>query len=198
MISTTYFRLFLFSMLVFASGSFLAQTATATPAPANEEDALKKVTETKLSDVVIIPDSLPASELLKRAVNWVKVESNKYVKASGATTGSKVECSITFFTKPKELNPEVDYTGKITMKVSVECKDSKYRYTINQIRHVSKSGQTNGGSIDNVIPECGSMNMGDIVWRKLKGEAVKDANLVLADLKLGMEKASDDVPKDEW
>jgi hypothetical protein len=194
--SITYFRLFLFSMLMFASGSFLAQTATATPA--NEEDALKKVTETKLSEVITIPDSLPASELLKRAVNWVKVESNKYIKASGATTGSKVECSITFFTKPKELNPEVDYTGKITMKVSIECKDSKYRYTINQIRHVSKSGQTSGGSIDNTIPECGSMNMGDLVWKKLKGEAVKDANLVLTDLKAGMEKSSTDVPADEW
>lgn len=158
----------------------------------------KKVVETKLSEVISTPDSVPASELLKRAVNWVKVESPRYVKSSGATTASKVECSIIFFTKPKELNPEVDFTGKITMKVSIECKDSKYRYTINQIRHVSKSGQTTGGSIDNVVPECGSMNMGEIVWKKLKGEAIKNANLVLTDMKLGMEKESADVPTDEW
>ncbi len=192
----TYFRILVFALFLFASGSYMGQTVTVTPG--NEDEMPKKVVETKLSEVITIPDSLPASELLKRAVNWVKVESQRYLKSGGATTASKAECNITFFTKPKDLNPEVDFTGKITMKVSIECKDSKYRYTINQIRHTSKGGQTTGGSIDNAVPECGSMAMGDIVWRKLKGEAIKDANLVLADLKAGMEKASAETNAEEW
>jgi hypothetical protein len=40
--------------------------------------------------------------------------------------------------------------------------------------------------------------MGDIVWKKLKGEAIKDANIVLADLKAGMEKPATEAPADEW
>ena len=36
-------------------------------------------------------------------------------------------------------------------------------------KHTSKSGNATGGSIDNVVPECGSMVMGDIQWKKLKG-----------------------------
>ena len=81
-----------------------------------EADAPKKKVETKISEVVNT-DSLPSSELLQRAVNWVKIESNRYGKTSGITTGSKAECTATFPVKPKDLNPVVDYTGKIQMKV---------------------------------------------------------------------------------
>jgi len=162
-----------------------------------EEDAPKKKNETKFSEVVNT-DSLPASELLKRAVNWVKLESNRYGKTSGITTGSKAECTATFPVKPKDLNPEVDYTGKITMKVTIECKDNKYKYTVSNIKHVSTSGKTSAGSVDNKVPECGSMAMGDIVWKKLKGEAFKGVGKVVEDLKEGMKLSSTETQKEEW
>ncbi|MEO6303152.1 MAG: hypothetical protein ABIP51_08255 [Bacteroidia bacterium] len=162
-----------------------------------EDDAPKKKNETKISEVVPT-DSLPASELLQRAVNWVKVENTNYGKTSGVTTGSKAECTATFPCKPKELNPETDYTGKLSMHIAIECKDNRYKYTVSQIKHISTSGRTTAGSIDNKVPECGSMAMGDIIWKKLKGEAIKDANKVIEDLKEGMKKDSKDVEKEEW
>jgi hypothetical protein len=155
------------------------------------------VVETKLTEV-IMTDSVPSSELLKRAVNWIKVESDKYKKSSGTTASSKAECSASFPVKPKQLNPEVDYTGKITMKVVIECKDSKYRYTVSDIKHLSKNGRTSGGSVDNRVPECGSNAMNELVWKKLKGEALKVAGQVALDLKEGMTKLSTDVPSEEW
>jgi hypothetical protein len=174
------------------------EPAKSTDAPKKEEDEFaKKVVETKLTEV-ITTDSVPASELLKRAVAWVKVESLKYKKSSGTTTSSKVECSASFPVKPKDLNPEVDYTGKITMKVVIECKDSKYRYTISEIKHISKKGNTNGGSIDNLVPECGSMAMKDMTWKKLKGEALTAASKVVLDLKEGMGKIAEEVKTEEW
>jgi predicted nucleic acid binding AN1-type Zn finger protein len=177
------------SLIVFGFKSF-SQTKA-------EDDAPKKKNETKISEV-IATDSLPASELLKRAVNWIKVESNRYGKTSGVTTGSKAECTATFPVKPKELNPECDYTGKISMKITIECKDNKYKYTVSQIKHVSTGGTTTAGSIDNKVPECGSMAMGDIVWKKLKGMALKAAGSVIEDIKEGMKKDSKDVEKEEW
>ncbi|MBK6523468.1 MAG: hypothetical protein IPG08_14750 [Sphingobacteriaceae bacterium] len=72
------------------------------------------------------------------------------------------------------------------MKVVIECKDRKYRYTINSIKHTSKSGKTSGGSIDNVVPDCGSMIMSDIQWKKIKGEAIKFANYTINDIKEAM------------
>ncbi|HQQ94790.1 MAG TPA: hypothetical protein PLQ93_09560 [Bacteroidia bacterium] len=167
-------------------------------APAKEdEDSPKKKAETKLSEV-ITTDSIPASELLNRAINWVKTENHKYVKKGGASSGSKAECIASFIIKPKELNPEVDFTGKITMKVVIECKDAKYRYTVSEIKHISKSGKANGGSVDNAVAECGSMTMKDMTWRKLKGEAMRDAAQVVADIKEAMQKPTTEVKTEEW
>lgn len=182
-------------LLVFFS-LFASSQNTESKAKDEDEVPTKKI-ETKLTEV-ITTDSLPSSELLNRAINWVKAESTKYLKKGGTSTGSKAECMASFSVKPKELNPEVDYTGKIVMKVVIECKDSKYRYTVSEIKHISKSGKTNGGSIDNVVPECGSMVMKDMTWKKLKGEALRNASLVVADLKEGMKKVSTEVKTDEW
>ncbi len=182
-------------MVVLVKGSLSAQS-TETKAQ-EDEDAPKKKVETKMTEVVVT-DSLPASELLTRAIAWVKEENVKFQKKGGTSSGSKAECMASFVTKPKELNPQVDYTGKILMKVVIEVKDSKYRYTVSEIKHVSKSGKVNGGSIDNLVPECGSMVMKDITWKKLKGEALRNAALVVADLKEGMNKVSTEVKTDEW
>jgi hypothetical protein len=185
-----YIQALVICFLVVFSPSAFSQEKT-------EADAPKKKNETKFSEVVNT-DSLPSTELLQRAVNWVKIESNRYGKTSGVTTGSKAECTATFPVKPKELNPEVDYTGKIHMKVTIECKDNKYKYTVSQIKHVSTSGKTTAGSIDNKVPECGSMAMGDLVWKKLKGEALRGAGVVVEDIKEGMKKSSADSGKEEW
>lgn len=180
-----------FLLLTFFSSSIFSQAKV-------EDDSPKKKNETKVTDVVTLPDSVAASELVLRAVNWVKMESARYGKTSGVTTSNKAECIATFTVKPKELNPECDFTGKITMKVTVECKDSRYKYTVSQIKHTSKNGNTTAGSIDNIVPECGSMAMGDLIWKKVKGEALKGAGIVVSDIKAAMQKSSADFGKDDW
>lgn len=182
--------------LAFSAPELTGQTAGAT-APKQEDEFARKKPETKMSEV-ITTDSLPASALMARAVAWIKADSDKYRKTSGTTTGNKAECMASFPVKPKELNPEVDYTGKITMKVLIECKDSRYRYTVSEIRHESKSGRTTAGSIDNIVPECGSVAMHDLVWKKLKGEALRDAAMVVSDLKKGMSEDPVEVNEDDW
>ncbi|MCW3078483.1 MAG: hypothetical protein JWO32_3092 [Bacteroidetes bacterium] len=161
------------------------------------DDMPKAHKETKLTEI-IPTDSVSSAELLKRAVNWVKIESAKYGKTNGISSGSKAECSVTFPVRPKELNPVCDYTGKVTMKVIIECKDSKYKYTIEHIKHVSNNGKTTMGSVDNVIPDCGSMIMPDLTFKKLKGEALKDAGAVINDIKESMKQSSALSSKEEW
>lgn len=146
---------------------------------------------------VVPTDSVPASGLAKRAVNWVKVESPRFKKSMGVSTGTKAECLATFKIKAKELNPQPDFTGNITMHVTIECKDNKYRYSITKMKHISANGKASGGDISNIVPECGSMTMPDIVWKKIKGEAFKDASMVISELKEGMNKTTSDA-KDEW
>ncbi len=167
--------------------------------PKEEKEAPAKRPETKIFEVITsVGDTVTADEYVKRAVNWTKLENPKYVKSSASTNGSKIELNVSFAIKPKELNPETDYTGKFTMKLTVECKDNRYKYTITEIKHVSKSGLTSAGSIDNIVPECGSVVIGENLWKKLRGEAIKNANMVVSDLKLGMNKPSTQVESEEW
>lgn len=185
------FKIGTLTFLLFAASALKSQGKANTSAAADKGKPETKFTE------VITTDSLPSSEILARAVNWVKLETPKYEKSNGVTTAGKAECIVKFSIKPKELNPPCDYTGHLTMKVVIEAKESRYRYTVNQIKHVSKSGKTSGGNIDNVVPECGSMTMNDTQWKKLKGEAIKNAMVVVGDLKEAMKKDSKAVG-DEW
>ena len=116
----------------------------------------------------IVPtDSVAAANLVKRAVNWVKAESPRFKKSMGVSTGSKAECLATFKIKAKELNPIPDFTGIITMHVTIECKDNKYRYSITKLKHIAANGKASGGDINNLISECGSMTMPDLCWKNI-------------------------------
>lgn len=162
-----------------------------------DEEFNSKKPEVKLTEVIAM-DSIKASELGKRAGIWLKLETTKYKKTPGGNTSGKVDCAVAFLIKSKELNPRIDITGKITMKVVIDCKDDKYRYTVSEITHVSKTGAVNGGRIDNVIPDCGSGTMDEVTWKKIKGEALRNAALVAADIKECMQKSSADSAADNW
>lgn len=164
---------------------------------AQEDEKTEKAGNDKQFQEVVFTDSVPAATLAKRAVNWVKVESPRFKKSMGVATGTKAECLATFKIKAKELNPEPDFTGNITMHVTIECKDNKYRYSITKLKHTSTNGKASGGDINNIVPECGSMTMPDKIWKKIKGEAFKSASMVISELKEGMIKSGGD-SKDEW
>ncbi|MDI1356092.1 MAG: hypothetical protein PSX36_14330 [bacterium] len=181
-----------------AMQSLVAQSASSAKEPAKEEDEFaKKKIETKLMEV-IPTDSVGPADLLKRASKWMKAEAPLYKISGVGTSASNAECTASFPVKPKEINPQIDFTGKITMKVRIECKAGKYRYTISEIKHISKSGDANGGSVDNVVPECGSMSMADNTWKKLKGEALRCAGIVANDLKNAMGVIATEEKAEEW
>ena len=140
-----------------------------------------------------------STEILKRAVNYVKIETPKYTKGSGVTTGSKAECLATFFYKSKELNPQADADGTFTMHISVDAKEGKYRYTISKINHVAKNPEFSGGDVYGDVPKCGSMKIPPELWKKLRSQALKNAVLLTNDLKEAMKISSDaPVKGDEW
>ena len=145
------------------------------------------------------PKGMASSEILKRAINFVKMESAKYTKGNRVTIGSKAECVATFNYKPKELNPAADVQGTITMHLSIEAKDGKYRYTISKINHNAKNADFTGGDIYNEVPACGSMKLPSDLWKRIKSEAIKQSGIVINDLKEAMKISSTTpVNSDEW
>jgi hypothetical protein len=140
----------------------------------------------------------PSEELAKRANNWLKAKTTKYVKANGSNSGNTISCNATFVYKQKILNPENDVDGKITMDVIVDAKEGKYRYTIKNIKHISDKPGLSGGSIYEKVPECGSMKMSDLTWKHVKSAAYADIQMVVDDLKAQMKLDGDQKKKDDW
>ena len=142
---------------------------------------------------------LAQSEILKRALNFIRLENDKYAKSNILNVGSKAECVATFNYKPKELNPQSSVEGTYSMHLSIEAKDGKYRYTISKINHTAKNSEYTGGDIYNEVPACGSMKLSTPIWKQMKSQALKDATTLIADLKEGMKNFSNvDPTKDEW
>jgi hypothetical protein len=145
------------------------------------------------------PKGMAASEILKRAVNFVKSESSKYIKGNGVTTGEKAECIVTFAYKPKELNPVADVQGTITMHLSIEAKEGKYRYTVSKINHNAKISDNSGGDVFNEVPKCGSMFLPSDLWKRIKSEALKQSATLISDVKEAMKvSSSKSTNADEW
>ena len=190
------FKALIISFVFITSNQIFSQTKQE---PKKEEDefAVKK-TETKIFEVITLPDSADQKELNKRADIWLKKESNLYKKTHGSQSNNKTECTISFQIKPKIINPEIDYTGKISMKLVIECKVGRYKYTISDIKHTSKNGKATGGSIDNTVPECGTMHITEIEWKKIKGEALQNVKKVSDEIKPIMAYDTANNTGDEW
>ena len=145
------------------------------------------------------PKPMASDEILKRAINFVKKESSKYSKGNRVTTANKAEFLASFNYKPKELNPVADVQGTITMHVSVEAKEGKYRYTISKINHNAKNGDYSGGDVYNEVPACGSMKLPSDLWKRIRSEAIKHSSVIINDLKEAMKiSSSTPVDSDDW
>jgi hypothetical protein len=141
----------------------------------------------------------PASEVAKRAQLWMDAKPTGYTKSNCANNGKGVTCQISFPYKVKELNPTDKVEGEITMTVTIEAKEGKYRYTISNIRHKATVAESSGGDVYAVVPECGSMKLTDLSWKHIKSGAFADAKMVADDLKDVMFRFSGDAPKkDDW
>ena len=101
------FKSLIISFVFITSNQIFSQTKQE---PKKEEDefAVKK-TETKIFEVITLPDSADQKELNKRADIWLKKESNSYKKTHGSQSNNKTECTISFQIKPKIINTEIDY-----------------------------------------------------------------------------------------
>jgi len=139
----------------------------------------------------------PISEISKRAHHWCKVKAPKYKKTNVSNAGSNVSCTAVFPFKQKMLNPENAVDGEITMNVTVEAKEGKFRYTIKDIKHKASKQGMSGGDIYLPVPECGSMKITEQTWKHIRSAAYADIQIVVDDLKAKM-KEDGDKKKDDW
>jgi hypothetical protein len=166
--------------------------AEAKPLVANEDGSFPPADTAK-------PALLNSAEILKRAINFIKLETPQYKKKNAVTSGSKAECVAIFPYKLKELNPQADVEGIFSLHLSIEVKEGKYRYTISKINHISNNAAFSGGDITNEVPECGSLKLSSDLWKKIRSQGFKNANTLAGDLKSTMILSSDkNGVENEW
>lgn len=183
---------------------YAAPAAPAAPAVENTKNGKKKTAEAPPAEPPVDTTGpsmpAPANELVKRAKLWSEDnKSTKYTKSGCGTNGSSTVCQVSFPYKIKELNPTDKVEGEIVMTVTIEAKEGKYRYTVNNIKHKANVSETSGGDVYLPVPECGSMKLSDLSWKHIKSAAFADAKMVVDDLKAKMMLDSGDAPKkDDW
>lgn len=139
----------------------------------------------------------PVEELKKRGSFWMNKKDKNFTKADAIQNGNALECMVSFVYKPKELNPGAPVEGTIVMKVVIDMKVGKYRYTIKEIKHVSNRAEFSGGDVFENVPACGSMMLPDPQWKKIKSFAMQKANEVANNLKESMKNPVKE-KKDDW
>ena len=139
----------------------------------------------------------PPEELKKRGSHWMNKKDKSFSKSEPMISGTTLECIVSFPYKPKELNPGAPVDGKITMKVVIDCKEGKYRYTIKEIKHAANKEEFSGGDVYENVPVCGSLFLPDPQWKRIKSFALLKANEVANNLKESMNQPVK-VKKDDW
>lgn len=144
--------------------------------------------------------TVPASvsEMTSRATAWMNSKTKKFTKEEAYTSGGKVGCKVKFPYKPKVLNPTADVEGEIIMKVTIDFKEGKYRYTIDNIEHKATRGVASGGDIFSETPACGSLTLNHVMWNQIRGEAKIKAGTVAQDLKEKMKNPGSSESKSDW
>ena len=171
------------------------------PAPTSAKKGKKQEEEPAPDTSGVTTMPAPISEIQKRMQNYTQTKpSGKYAKSNCAANGGNATCVASFDYKSKELNPTEKIDGKIIMTITIEAKEGKYRYTINNIKHVADDGVTTGGDVYSLVPECGSNKISALTWKRIKGAALADAKIVADELKAIMSKLSSESnpKKDEW
>lgn len=91
--------------------------------------------------------------------------------------------------------------GKVSFTCSVFIKEGKYRYIFTDLVHVAegKVVGTNGGKLENVLPDCGKTRMSAKGWVTIKSKGDANLKALVADLKRVLKEAQNDpAKKSDW
>lgn len=81
--------------------------------------------------------------------------------------------------------------GYIEFQFLVQCKDGRYKYTINSFVHKNHN-EAAGGYLSNEKPACGTFFMPRKMWANIKMEANTDVNQLIDNLEKQMKNNSSD------
>lgn len=130
---------------------------------------------------VVNIDSTSAATLYSRAKLFI---ANSFVSAKDVVQLADDDTKTVVCKGAYETNG----LGSVKFKLTIQCKDNRYRYTITDFTHIAYFTNISftGGELENKFPDCGRMNMIMSQWKTIKGFAYRAAVNTIAQMKVAM------------
>jgi hypothetical protein len=94
--------------------------------------------------------------------------------------------------------PGTNFSGYFEFMLTIEIKDGRYRYFVEDLKHVSYKNGCSGGNLSQEKP-LGSTFLGTAPnkkgWQKIKNDGYESVSLLIKSLTEEMNKST---PKDDW
>jgi len=149
---------------------------------------------------VVKVDSVSKNELYLRAKLWV---ATKYNSAKNVIQlDDKENCILVIkaqfpVTASAGLMSRME-EGNVNYTFTIECKDSRYKYTIDELTHSCSVGYGSGGKLTNLVPDCGYMSLPKKGWLDIKGQGEDYIKRIGSSLEKGMNSVGATMSKDNW
>lgn len=149
-----------------------------------------------LKEIVTV-DNTSKDELYNRGKIWFArsfKSSMDVVQLDDKENGKIIGKGIISFENPG-LKIGKNASGYFEFMITIDIKQNKFRYTIENIRHESYKDNNSGGLFTNEKPECGTFIMPKSNWKRIKEIGYSEIEKIIQDLKFAMNKAS---TPDDW
>lgn len=110
-----------------------------------------------------VADKLTADEILKKCKEWGK---NKGYTEEATDKAGRVIFNGSFKVTYTGTKGGTNLTGKVTFKMTIDCKENKYRVIMTDFVHEEPRGS--GGELEAKSPACGSSKMKPTSWTAIK------------------------------
>lgn len=112
--------------------SFMSFAQTESQFPINE-----KTNQAEYQEVISTPGT--PTELEERAIAWLEEFYKNPTKVLQSNENGSISGKAQFRINIKDKKGNISPNGFVAYKFTIDCKDGKYRYTINEIRWVKPS-----------------------------------------------------------
>jgi hypothetical protein len=154
--------------------------------------AIAQSSEMAFSNVITV-ENAQKSVLITRAKMFL--ESKKYdIKVEGDAVKGKGKFVVEY---PSVVKGKTE-KGEVYFNIAVMCKDGRYKYEINDFKHLGINGRASGGSLNLSDPECGKAQIALSSWNKIKSDTNENVKKLIDELQKNMIEISNNPDKDNW
>jgi hypothetical protein len=153
----------------------------------------------QLTDIVRV-ESVSKEDLYNRAKIWFarNFKSSKDVIQLEDRELGKIIGKGNIPYEASAFWPGTNFSGYFEFMLTIEIKDGRYRYFVEDLKHVSYKNGCSGGNLSQEKP-LGSTFLGTAPnkkgWQKIKNDGYESVSLLIKSLTEEMNKST---PKDDW